>query len=1002
MLKYSPALKAILNQTKTKVEWSQKLNEALGATRRVRCFRDGNPGATDPATTGVEFLNIGNTGTIVMQGGNITSLGEVSGATIQNGADLTTGLCVMRIEGNGQWVEGTLGLESVNLDTDPTNNVDFTMSLAPSNRCGYMLGAGMRAPRLLPSGTGPEAPDLDPTRVAFMELHSYENEDAPVVVKTVAVSVRQDDLIMEDAEIAASMGDVRVTTCSETIVFGTGHRAFEFSGMLLSMNKSCNAIDPTKPVHQFLVSCKPHGRWATYPMLDTYNRFDIFGYKKTSAAGGLFLFPRVYQPLARLEKLTFTCVGLADETKKAGTHRWTVVSDNFGPMPDYFSGYNYRSLAPDTVAYSFTLEASNYAVGDTFTFDVRMTYDQTKGVDSTVPLPFKIVLKTVDGQILHTYQMHDGLPINSKFLSQKRTATQPMRLVWNCGMMLPWESHRPKMNAKAYKFWPKLVDSYIRPSMVQLGHSTNGVFPIINGGDQMNSYNHYYGMPRRNMSKDISPASDLNDPNNNPYTYDTHIYQSWARVNGWDYEPGSISGHDWYTGPGGVRWDRQAISGPLALYMQNPTGTRLRDGSSLQDNIDAWGKAYFNHSCHYMQDMLTFEAQPDAKTVYGGTVYGDNYYGSSRDYISGGTSTHAVLLAVPNKGSEAEVDYEGYPVWNAWAMDNLHAYASPGWHAVLLNSPMYVVASKHRFIATMMCQLLGASTKTTSGYLERNGAWRWLAWLQAWKLGTTSNLGISRAMIEDRWRMDMENIHRIYVVPATDPNHPEYNSPNNRQMRALGQATSESYSEIKDMPGFQATAVNSGALAFYMSVVFMMMKTTGAWDAMYNKNQKCKETLEFTMSMFDKFSIEFAVMANGRAEGGYPKTTKPTPLVDANGNKIDLSANPDLVIVARDWAEWAEFYPAKGQEDWARDPDGSLSKEKDAGQHNRASWTFMRKDYFPEFPHPMLDEAVAKYQGWYDLYTAAVDSVTKPWDKSVRDWSFLFPGMGRPRAPWVA
>lgn len=1002
MLTFSPALQAILNQTKTKIEWSQKLNETLGSNRRVRAFRDGNPGATDPATTGVEFLNIANTGTIVSQGGNITSIGTVMDATIQNGADLTTGISVMQIEGNGQWIRGSLGLLSNNTDADPNNNVDFTMSAPPSNSCGYALGAAIRAPYLMPSGTGPTAPEIDPRRVAFMELHGYQNEDTPVVVKTVAVSVRQDDLIMEDAEVAASMGDVRVTTCSETIVFGDGGHAFEFSGLLLSMNPVCNATDNTKVLHQFLVSCKPHNRWPTYPMLDTYNCFEFVNVVRTTVSGeGNLLYPSVYQPLARLEKVTMTCVGPADASLgfADGTTRWTVVSDKFGAMPDAFSGTNYRGQNPATVPYSFTLSSGSYVAGDKFTFECKMSYDQTKECDSTIPYAFKIVLKATDGTILHTYQMRDGLPINSKFLSPLRTSTKPHRPWFNCAMMLPWESHRPKLSAKAYKFHPGIIDSYMRPSMVQIGHSTNGHYPPLNGANQMNSYNQYLAMPKWAMTADISAANDQFDPNNSPYTFDTKIYNSWSRANGWAYEPGSISGHDWYTGPGGVRIDRNSFPGPVAIYMHNPGGTRLRDGSSHQENIESWSKAYFNHSCHYVQDVKTFDSLPDAKTVYGGVVYHDNYYGTSLDYIPGAKTTHALLSAVANKGATATVDRDGRIIWNAWAVDALHAYGAPGWIALLLNSPMYVVAHKHRFISTMMAQLLGASIKNTSGFLERTGAWRWLAWLLAWKLGTNHYLGIPRALIEDRWRIDMEVIHGVYVVPTTDPNHPNYNGVNERALRGLGQPTSGTFSKSG---GMQALTINSGALAYYMTTVFMGMKTMGAWDAMYNKNQKCKETLEFMMKCYDLHAIDMALDANGRGEGGYPWISKPLPEKDANGVAIDPWLNYETIEIPTSWAQWAEWYPARGQEDWLLGDDGVTHQQRDAGQHNRASWVFMRKDFFPEFPYPRLDEAVAKYQGWYDQRTVAVNAATTPWNKSVADWHFLMPGMGRIKPPYVA
>jgi hypothetical protein len=1003
MLTYSPALQAILNQTKTKVEYTQKINEVLGSNRRVRCFRDGNAGATDPSVTGVEFLNIGNTGTIVMQGGDITSIGSVSGATIQNGADLTTGLSILSIEGNGNWVRGTLGLVDNNLDTNTANDVDFTMSVQPSNNCGYKMDSGIRAPRLMPSGTGPVAPELDPRRPAFMEFYSYINEDVPVLHKTVAISTRQDDLIFEDAELSHDMGDVRVTTTSDTIVFGTGGRAFEFSGLLLSMTASANSQDPTKPVHQFLASCKPHGRWPTYPMLDTYNRFEIQNLQESPGAQGGMSFPNIYQPNARLEKVTFTCVGPAGAGYADGAMRWSVVSDVVGPLPDAFSGvknWNYREQNPE-VPYTFAFVDTTYVAGQWFSFNSAMTYNQAAPADSTVPHPFKIVLKTADGAVLHTYEMRDGLPINSKFMSQVRTSTQALRPHFNCGMMLPWQSHRPKMNWKAYKTHPGMMPDFLRPTMAQLGHSTNGTIPLIAGREQMNSANQYGAMPRWPMSSDTSAANDVNDPNNNPYTYDNKIYGSMARATGWDYEPGSISGHDWLTGPGGVRYDRQAIPHMIALYLGNPNGTRLRDGSSYQDNLDAWAKAYFNHSCHYVQDMTTFDTFPDKKAVYGGAAFFDNYYGSALDYVAGGKANHAILSAIPagasGLGNAVTKDAYGLAIWNGWAMDALHAYGAPGYMCILFNSPMFLVAAKHRYIAVWMAQQAAISIKKTTGFLERTGAWRWLSFAQMWKLGTKSNLGIARAVIEDRWRIDCENIHRDFVVPTTDPNHPQYNEPDFKGLRYLGMYTLNN--DFYDDGNTQALITRSGALCYYISTVFVLMKTSGSWDAMYNKNQKCRETLEFMMRCYDLYAVDAVLDSNGTVEGGYPRLSKPLPYRDANGAIIKPWLTPEIIEMPTSWAQWATWYPAVGQESWVTEADGVTFAQRDAGQHNRAQWAYMRKDFFPEFPYPRLDAAIAKYDEWYAWVSARVAARTPDKSKAGSDWFALMPGMGRIKPP---
>jgi len=260
MVTFDPALQALLSAPGTKLGWSSIIATALGATRRLRCFRDSNASAVRPFLTGVEFLNVGMTGALKSVAGNITDFGITVNTSIKLAADLSTGASILRVEGNGHWVEYTLGLTGATKDyvmpASPTASLDEGVAFA--------LGSGWKAPAALNSGTGPLAPP--------MPLYTAEIEDwtGGAFVKVLGVLTPSKKLInwvYDDQEMATSQGDVLTLISPTTVVHGD----IEFGMMVWCLNGVTNS-ETSDPVDEILITQKPlAANWPGYPAMSGYN-----------------------------------------------------------------------------------------------------------------------------------------------------------------------------------------------------------------------------------------------------------------------------------------------------------------------------------------------------------------------------------------------------------------------------------------------------------------------------------------------------------------------------------------------------------------------------------------------------------------------------------------------------------------------------------------------------------------------------------------------------------
>lgn len=885
MLTFDSGLQSSLNAATSKQDWVNRLASALGSSRKLRGYWEAvDSGNT--AANGAKFLDADLVGNIASASGVVAGLGKVANVVTRTAVDLAAGHAVLRIEGNGHWVQGVLGLTG--------SAADFKMSGNPSATTGFgFAGLSLSAPKGLPTGNGPYAPALDVDAPHSIELENWIDPENPVVVGSLVFDTERERLVFDDAEIAAECGDTRVLQSSQSIIFGS----FEFGATLLSLSQLVND-EAAKPLHQVIVSCKPYGTWAGYPAIENYD-----------AAS-----------------------------------------------------------------------------------------------DVTFPDACKLRIKRANGTVLHTIEMHDGLPVNHPTLTHDRTGTTAARPPYNCSQWLYWESAAPKKSSKATKFVPRMRADSLRPSQCKTGASTNAAMPTCGNYIGANSGLQYFALPRWPLPGNSTAAAA--DTNNDPYLFNTSTYYSGPdnspsfqvfRAVGWDYEPGSQSGHDWYTGPGGSRADRAVVPSILALCLTDPNGAILKDGTPYKQRASAWGKAYFNYALHHVTDVKTLASVPlqdvlDGYWSYGKTYYGSLYGKNNSGYVTTGGMSRHIPQFVANQ-ARGDVDKYGRPPWNSCGHDFNHIYNCPGLWALAFNSPAHAVSQKFSLIAAQLSQLGGNRTSLVVGAWMRQQAWRWLHFAVSWKLSSTHpQLGIPRAAVEKRWLQEIDAMYDTWVVPATDTSHGSYNSLQMRCLRAYGQPCNPSpraSNETKLTAGSYTWAVLSNPLVYYMASVWLLMKQTGSWEVMYNKSVKARTTLEFMMSCYDKYCFDFLLDTDGWHDTYVPLAPE--------GTNTSTSAPFNADIIS--WADWSQnIYPKVGVENLIQDANGN-PVSRDISMHLRSQYAFIRRDYFPEFPNSRMAAACDKYEYYYGIRAAQVAAATTPADKRNADWPTRFPGLGWFEAP---
>jgi hypothetical protein len=623
--------------------------------------------------------------------------------------------------------------------------------------------------------------------------------------------------------------------------------------------------------------------------------------------------------------------------------------------------------------------------------------------DLTIPPPFKVRLLNAAGATVYTFQMQDGLPINSPSLSQARTETQPVRPFFNIGMLLPWQSSLPRANVKAAQLMPTFNDH--AESKSKLHYSVNGAIPLLgegaNGRSQINGVNHWYQMPRwpRGYGPLVESNSDPFAYNvNSVYTGDTTGARSaWAT--GWDYEPGSISGHDWLTGPGGGRHDRAVVPVPLALWASNQNYRRLNGDVPIRDMVNAWGFAYFNHSGHYLRDVQRFTQIMSTDTERNTHSHFNGYYGRGPfTDLSGSIDMRGIVngdynLVGNNGGTPLQfyLDRNGNRFWGGWLTDDQHLHQTPYWHAIALNSPMHLLASRAAFNQSFLSQLGGRSITmrnvadwsagpSYSNVNSRVQAYRWMHYTLMWKLGTSNPLGLSQAEVERIFLEDLRTWHDNILVPLQ--NEPGTN-PYHVAIKRLGIGVLAG----QDGTGKWFLYAEDSALRYYHAGLFLSMKKLGLWDKL-RLDTKAKATLDAVAASMNRFSMDFILDTDGRAENESSSPTVAGP--------FDRFEDITAASVPTSWADWATKNPTTPEQDWIRTNNGTAGgvlRERSHGQHMRAQWAIMVRDWFPELATAATGgaraaQAAAKYEDFYAQWKQNVDSKATPAEKRSADWGF--------------
>lgn len=131
-------LNTILMGCTTQYEQVRALDTALTTNKRIKAKRHANASATQDEVwnTGTLFRDAALIGACTIVNNAITKYGVTSDLITHLAADLATGKSVLRIEGGGHWVEGTLGL--------PGSGADFIFPVNPTASNSIAIAGTMR------------------------------------------------------------------------------------------------------------------------------------------------------------------------------------------------------------------------------------------------------------------------------------------------------------------------------------------------------------------------------------------------------------------------------------------------------------------------------------------------------------------------------------------------------------------------------------------------------------------------------------------------------------------------------------------------------------------------------------------------------------------------------------------------------------------------------------------------------------------------------------------
>ncbi len=912
---YSTALKTAVDAATTQVAENTVLNTMLGSTRTIALLKND-----------VVFYQGTITGPIVLRRNYITSYGKINNVTVSNAADLKTGVCKLRMSGNGHFIEASMGLTiAAQLAANISSPVlyDFMMGRNPTANCAIGFSEVIRTKvATKTNGVGPAKPVVDADIPYKFEISSVVN-GVEAVVGSLICDQQDESLLLADQEMAGQMGETLVFKSNQSIIFDK----FEFGGKVI-VGSAANSVSGTTPLYRFMTASKPVNQgWNSYP-----------------------------------------------------------AAQDFNPATVYMH-----------------------------------------------PPPFRARLYTQDNRVLKVWQGRDGTPVNDlswaqDFFSTAGSQTNaPCRPFWHCAASLVYFNTWAKRSPLADKFLPGIVDNdACRPSSGKRVVSCNGTEPVADGYTNRNGLNHMYAMNQwpGNAVDYFDAEANKQDLPLDPFMQQmgsTSEHSFNELINGWDgREPGAKGGLEYQTGPGGVRFDRNVFSSLLSIYQTYPTGSRLKGNVPWIEMVKAQAEAYFNIPMFIYRDVKNFTGIPDDEIIASRWNDTRSYYGG--DFNKGAAYT-VDRRSVPNATYSYDSnlrDVNGHLFYNGRCADYLHGYQNPGMFALLFNDPIFVIVAKHRFVEACLGQLGDRSFpqndwQPDSGWGTRETAWRLVQRTMAWKLASGGFAGFLREDIEDHMRRGLEGIYDNYYVPTRL--NPSLSDIKLLVRKNLGVQinNAESEGQIWNLVG--------GGLNFYIGDALILLRQTGLWKILSDKNYKCRLALRMIIEDLDKAAFDWILDTPGNFEtyGG----TGYYPIVFKGFGNV-----PTVADVPASWADWMiKTYPhifgsttgsppsdlpgyasptmddgwldKRPGVNWIRDGAGNF-RERNAVMHIRGAWGRNRKTFFTndEIPYGRLDEGTDKYDDYYAEVTENLPTAAN-FTRSAADWVYLTPANGKRKAPSV-
>lgn len=596
---------------------------------------------------------------------------------------------------------------------------------------------------------------------------------------------------------------------------------------------------------------------------------------------------------------------------------------------------------------------------------------------------FKIVAKNAAGEVVHIFQMRDGLPINDPSLHSQGfpTAEKALRPKLSCFNFLPWQNERPRRSASLSHMFPGIIDEAMRPSTAKTHYSVLSCEPLVTGGYNrwsLNSLANIWAAPQFPMPKGGHwGVYAKKDPyfNYADTGMDGRSAFMGPYVMGYDYEPGSFSTHNHYTGPGGPRFDRSPWPSQVALFATDPNWKRVDGDIAGEDMAYGYSLAYANHHNKQVSNPATLFWKDDANVLSGKEAYIGNYYG---DGARRGPNTIEINASQRDGTNDSHIDKNGNMPFGGWGRDTLHNYTNAAVAAMTFQSPMFAIMSK--WDTTTAFMMHGPADRNIGeSFGVRDYAWEVLQHAFAWKVAANHPLSFARKDIEDRLALKFERTWREIGAPCMNPNR----DPSNLYLEGIarfGQPILKSGDNRFFMAG--------GGLGFYIAGALANMKQSGLWAALQARGGDCKLGVDFTLHSYCQYAF------------GLFGVAKATIFSNVYWSQDEVCA--DGSNIPKDWAEMSAKLEGHG-EAFNIDANGNtMWGDRDASVHPLIQFILVMEDYFPEVEHKWKAAAVTNTKMYLQRTTDLVNSLAgDPGRQRDADHRYRVPGVAPLKKPAV-